>query len=154
MQLRVRFAALLAVLLVIGIAGVAWGGNGDPLILGQENEASVGTSLAGSLNITGQVFVRGPLISGDIQGGLRPWCGGTVTIPSGVAKASSRFTAGDCNGLALVASINGTPPKGIWVTGVRNLHPRDQPWIEVYLNAKTPVPLTVAFMGFTPAIVP
>jgi hypothetical protein len=35
--MRVRFAALLAVLLVIGIAGAASGSTGDPLLLGKAN---------------------------------------------------------------------------------------------------------------------
>jgi hypothetical protein len=35
--MRTRFAALLAVLLVIGVAGTAWGTQGDPLIAGKTN---------------------------------------------------------------------------------------------------------------------
>src|SRR5207253_7552396 len=36
---RVRLAAVLAVLLVIGLSGAALGNNGDPVILGQVNTA-------------------------------------------------------------------------------------------------------------------
>jgi hypothetical protein len=46
-----RFAALLGVLLVIGVPGVAQGASGDPLILGQENTSDLPTGLNGEIGI-------------------------------------------------------------------------------------------------------
>jgi hypothetical protein len=140
---------LLAVLLVIGGAGVAWGGNGDPLILGHHNRAVRITWLTGGLDVEGEIDVQGHVRATHLQGTLDPYCSGTVTIPAGRAKASSRFTSGDCDGLQLVAMINGTPPPGVWATGVRNASPRDQPRTVVYLNTRTPAEVTVGFVGFT-----
>ena len=144
---QARFGAILAIMLVLGIAGVAWGSDGDPMILGQDNNATLPTSLDGNMQVTGQVYVRGPLLSGDIQGELHPWCSGTITIPAGHRSWRSGFTGGDCNGLGLFATLNGVPPRGIWVVGARNVHPQDQPWVVIYLNRKTPVPVSVVFVG-------
>jgi hypothetical protein len=46
-----RFAALLAVLVTIGAAGAAWGSDGDPLILGQQNKSKSETILNGALGL-------------------------------------------------------------------------------------------------------
>jgi hypothetical protein len=57
-----RYAALLGVLLVIGVAGVAQGANGDPLILGQPNDATLPTGVNGQF---GAKVLTSALISGD-----------------------------------------------------------------------------------------
>jgi hypothetical protein len=148
-----RFAALLVVLLVIGLSGVARGNDGDPLILGHENTATRATWLNGYLGIHGSVFVAGS-VTGNIQGVLHPWCAGIIRIPAGRRKGSSRFTGGDCNGLGLIATINGYPPAGTWVSAVRNYENAGQPYVIVYLNSKTPKAVSVAFMGVQPSAFP
>jgi len=47
-----RYAALLAVLLAIGLAGVAEGASGDPLILGGNNTSDQPTNLNGQFSAT------------------------------------------------------------------------------------------------------
>ena len=48
--MRTRFAALLAILLVIGVAGTAWGTQGDPLIAGKTNTERRATVINNPVN--------------------------------------------------------------------------------------------------------
>lgn len=157
-----RFAGLLAVLLIVGLAGVAWGANGAPLILGQDNTASSPTTLTGpsgiALGVKGNIDVAGTVSASRVQTTLAPYCSGIINVPAGKASGLSGFTSGDCGGLGLpeevlVATIYGKAPSGVWVASIRNIRLRDQPNILVRLNVHTPVPLTVAFIGFLPSFV-
>jgi len=47
---RARFAALLAILLVIGVAGTAWGSQGEPLIAGKTNTERRATVINNPVN--------------------------------------------------------------------------------------------------------
>jgi hypothetical protein len=157
MNRATRFAGLMGVLLVIGLSGVAWGNDGDPLLLGHDNVAETLTTLMGpregALQVNGGVQVNGKLYAST----LAPACSGIIRVPAGKASGLSGFTSGDCGtqppGAALVATINGHAPRGVWVTSIKNIGIRDQPNIMVHLNVRTPIPLTVAYLGFEPQIV-
>jgi hypothetical protein len=75
---KVWFVALLAVVLVVGVEGVAWGTDGQPLIIGTSNSATQPTTLGGR-------FAADDVTAQTVEGNL---LGGTLTL-SGRAEGGS-----------------------------------------------------------------
>jgi hypothetical protein len=75
---KVWFGGLLAVVVVLGVEGVAWATDGQPLIVGSDNSATQPTTLGGN-------FVAQNVIAQTVEGNLQ---GGTLTL-SGRAEGGS-----------------------------------------------------------------
>jgi hypothetical protein len=75
---KVWFCGLVAALVVVGVEGVAWATDGQPLIVGSDNSATQPTTLGGN-------FVAQNLFAQTVQGNLQ---GGTLTL-SGRAEGGS-----------------------------------------------------------------
>jgi hypothetical protein len=71
---RIRIAAVLAALLVVGLAATARGSTGDPLFLGQTNTSAAETTLDGRFNLVGDFVQTNGILQTDgavlSQGGL------------------------------------------------------------------------------------
>jgi hypothetical protein len=106
MKSSVRFAAILAVLLVVGISGVAWGTDGDPVIAGRVNSARHTTVLQNTT--TGGQALR-VLSAGDEP---------TLTVENLNAIASaSAIDAAATTDVPTVTTVNNGDGPGLGVGG-------------------------------------
>jgi hypothetical protein len=126
MGARARFAALLAVGLVIGVSGAAWGSDGDPMILGRTNTAGAVTFLnagfaADRLQSTGDVLAAGWVSAGaGLTLEKHAHVIGQVRIPAerrcAVGPTPARNPTDDQSTSMIFTSVVGCP-RGVYVAG-------------------------------------
>jgi hypothetical protein len=158
----VCFCALLVVLLVIGVEGVAWATDGQPLIIGTDNSATHATTLGGSFSandLSAQTvegnFEGGTLtLSGRAEGGAADvvvFAPGqtkrTLTVPRPTDAASSRGSAADYP----VVQVLGNHPS---IRAMADTTPRANPFthqtnpakLTIWLTQPASVPITVLYV--------
>ncbi len=147
-----RLVAALAVLLVIGLAGVASGAAGDPLILGTRNVTGPNdiTSLGGRLEIDSLEIPPVTTDTFTVQGRTHFFgpvtfscTSGLIVIPAGQIEGSTPPSSCVQAGGAIVATIQNAQ-RGRYVAGVGG----SGNTITIFLNKPARVDTTVAFLEF------
>lgn len=134
-----RFAAVLALAVVLFTAGLVSGAAGDPLILGSQtnNSGSAGTKVSSSVN--GNAFAISQTGVGASANGIR---GDANTGTGGVFTSSSNnalfATAASGNRFAMVAVSNGGAGTGGSLLALGNANPA----LDIQTNSGVP-PMTV-----------
>jgi hypothetical protein len=136
-----RFAAVLAVILIIGTTGVASANDGDPLILGQANSAATPTTLNAQLdaNVLAANIVTGDTVS---AAKFRPGWSAIVRFDPG---ESFRSISGVNTGNAVVCTVQ-TTNAGVSVASAR--YRNDLGMINIYLSAPAAITTDVACLPF------
>ena len=156
------FGGLLVALLVVGVGGVAWATDGQPLIVGSDNSATQPTTLGGSFlanDVTAQV------LDGNLEGGTLTLSGQdeggstgvvvfkpgqtkqTLLVPRPTDAASSKGSDEDYP----VVQLLGNHPA---LRAMADTSPHENPFthqtnpvrLTVWLSKAAGVPITVFYM--------
>src|SRR5438045_5969344 len=122
-----RCAAVLAVLMVIGVAGWAQASDGDPLILGGDNVASTVTTYTGHFSIDQLAF-----------GNVESPSAGVLTVKEGVTIQGT--PPNNQRSPLVVATVQGRST--VWVV---DAHVTRTGRLIIALNAPAPKPTRVAY---------
>ena len=150
-----RFAAFLAVVLVIGVAQGAWSSDGDPVILGQNNLETRLTQISprkatdDALSVGGRSYFDAVGALRINTSGIHMNCQGVIVVAAGSSTGSDPDAPCNLYG-PILGTLNGPVPHGILLENIQTrLHRvRGTSTIVVHLNRVTSGPVAVAYAEF------